>query len=203
MAALLSCNREVRCAHYSTPHQRSVCRVAMFRPHFGRRCRSRGGRVLFDASRGRSARLHRSIEGDGWAFCLLGDVFWKTARCGLLRGFKLVRLRSMCGWDTGGCFRCVWGAVRGDGMRYDWDDAKSSLNEKNHGVPLEFAVALWEHRVVTLPSRRKGEKRMLSIGRIAGEYWTVVWVRRGDARRLISARRSTVRERSLYDRNDF
>lgn len=87
-------------------------------------------------------------------------------------------------------------------MRYEWDASKSEANEEKHGVPLSFAAQLWEGRVVTLPSPRKGEARKLSIGRISGEYWSVVWEPRGDARRLISARLSTPRERSVYDRYD-
>ena len=87
-------------------------------------------------------------------------------------------------------------------MRFDWDEAKSELNEAKHGVPLEFGCEIWDGRVVTLLSRRNGEMRKLSIGRVRGEYWSVVWEDRGETRRLISVRLSTAKERSCYDRND-
>lgn len=87
-------------------------------------------------------------------------------------------------------------------MEFEWDDTKNEINEAKHGVPLSFAREIWEGRVVTFSSPRKGEDRKLSIGRISGEYWTVVWQPRGEARRLISARLSTPKERSEYDRND-
>ena len=70
-------------------------------------------------------------------------------------------------------------------------------------MPLRFGTDLWSDEVVTLSSPRKGEKRKLSIGRISGEYWTVVWEPRGSARRLISVRLSTAKERSYYDQHRY
>ena len=87
-------------------------------------------------------------------------------------------------------------------MHFEWDSEKSAANEEKHGADFWFACELWNDRVVTFPSRRNGESRKLSIGRIAGEYWTVIWEDRNETRRIISARRATPKERSLYDRND-
>ena len=87
-------------------------------------------------------------------------------------------------------------------MEFDWDEAKSEINEAKHGVPLSFVCEMWNDRVVTFSSPRNGEDRKLSIGRIGGEYWAVVWQPRGGVRRLISARLATPRERSEYDRNN-
>lgn len=88
-------------------------------------------------------------------------------------------------------------------MRFEWDENKSEANEINHGVPLEFGCALWDSRVVTLRSNRKGEQRKISFGMIGGECWAVVWEDKGDVRRLISARLATKKERSFYDKNDI
>ena len=87
-------------------------------------------------------------------------------------------------------------------MHFEWDEKKNASNEEKHGVPLSFGCALWDSRVVTFSSRRKGEARKLSIGRIGGEYWSAIWEPREDAVRLISVRLATPKERSCYDRND-
>ncbi len=87
-------------------------------------------------------------------------------------------------------------------MYFEWDAKKSATNETKHGASFLFACDLWKDRVVTFPSNRKGERRKLSIGRIMGEYWTVIWEDRGEVRRIISARRATPSERSLYDSNN-
>lgn len=86
-------------------------------------------------------------------------------------------------------------------MRFDWDESKSEANREKHGVDFAFVVSLWDSPVLTSVSNRKGERRRLSIGRIGGEYWTVIWEPRDGATRIISARLSTPKERSCYDRN--
>ena len=86
-------------------------------------------------------------------------------------------------------------------MIFEFDPLKSAANENKHGVPLCFGEELWDDVVVTLPSPRSGEDRRLSLGLISGEHWSVVWAPRGDARRLISVRQSTEKERAYYDRH--
>ena len=85
-------------------------------------------------------------------------------------------------------------------MRFEWDENESVANEEKHGVPLSSGCAMWDSRLVTLSSRRKGEDRKLSIGLVNGEYWSAVWEPRNGAVRLISVRLSTSKERSCYDR---
>ncbi len=87
-------------------------------------------------------------------------------------------------------------------MRFEWDENKSIANEEKHGVPLSFGCAIWNARLATFSSRRKGEDRKLSIGIVNGEYWSAIWTQRDDAVRLISVRLSTLGERSCYDRHN-
>ena len=87
-------------------------------------------------------------------------------------------------------------------MVFEWDGQKSLANEAKHGVGLDFGCYLWDGRVVTLRSPKKGEGRRLSIGLIGGEYWVAIWKPSGDSRRLISVRLATPKERSFYDRNN-
>lgn len=88
-------------------------------------------------------------------------------------------------------------------MDYEWDWRKSRDNETKHGVSFMYAIDIWLNWVLTMPSRRKGENRKLSIGVIAGEYWTVIGESKGESRRIISARRSTIKEMARYDRNNI
>lgn len=47
---------------------------------------------------------------------------------------------------------------------------KSRDNEAKHGVSFMYVIDIWLNWVLTMPSRRKGENRKLSIEVIAGEY---------------------------------
>jgi uncharacterized protein len=89
-------------------------------------------------------------------------------------------------------------------MIVDFDPAKDAANRVKHGVPLAFGVRVFadgEH--IVLPSLRPvdGEDRYKAIGMIEGSLWTAVYVRRGEAVRMISARRSNAGEQRDYDRD--
>ena len=84
---------------------------------------------------------------------------------------------------------------------FDWDPGKSAINEAKHGLTLASASAVWAGPVVILPSKHPGEPRHLAIGLIEGLHWTVVFARRGDRLRLISARRSRENEKTLFNRH--
>ena len=73
-------------------------------------------------------------------------------------------------------------------MDFEFDPRKSRSNLKKHGIDFDEATEF------------KGERRLLGMGRLSGEYWSVIYTRRGDRVRIISVRRSTPRERSFYDK---
>jgi len=74
---------------------------------------------------------------------------------------------------------------------FEWDPRKASQNRRKHGIEFTTATLIWEGLVLErIDSRRDyGEIRVL----------TVVYTRRANARRLISARRANSRETSLYE----
>lgn len=88
-------------------------------------------------------------------------------------------------------------------MDYERDWRKSRDNETKQGVSFMYVIDIWLNWVLTMPSRRKGESRKLSTGIIAGEYWTAIGESKGESRRIISARRSTIKEMARYDRNNI
>jgi uncharacterized DUF497 family protein len=85
-------------------------------------------------------------------------------------------------------------------LKFDWDSAKNTGNEAKHGLGLASATSIWNGPFVTLPSKNPIELRHLAIGIIEGRHWTVVFTHRGDAIRLISARRSRENEKAIYEK---
>ncbi len=86
-------------------------------------------------------------------------------------------------------------------MQFEWDEEKAALNEKKHGVPFPFAtrVFLDENRLEWADTRQPyGEPRWITVGLIEGFEITVAFALRGDAIRLISARKATRHEREDY-----
>jgi hypothetical protein len=53
--------------------------------------------------------------------------------------------------------------------------------------------------LIDAPARTEDEPRFLAVGRIDGRHWSAVFVRRGEAIRLISVRRSRRQEMDHYE----
>lgn len=85
-------------------------------------------------------------------------------------------------------------------MIFEFDPRKSEANRLKHGVDFDEAQRLWDDddRVMVIASY-PDERRFLTVGMIDGKPWTAIWTERGDAIRIISARRSRREEASLYD----
>jgi uncharacterized protein len=83
---------------------------------------------------------------------------------------------------------------------FEFDPAKSAANREKHGIDFEAVQALWaDARRLEIPARTLGEARWALIGRIGARHWTVIFTRRGDRLRLISARRARKEEIALYE----
>ena len=85
-------------------------------------------------------------------------------------------------------------------MRILWDKDKARINEEKHGVTFEEAAEVLSGDYIEFESNANGEKRMRAVTRIRGEYLTVVYARRGETKRIISARHSSQKERQQYER---
>ena len=83
---------------------------------------------------------------------------------------------------------------------FEYDEAKSISNAEKHGIDFEEAQELWDGPHFATPMEFKGERRYSVVGKIQGVCWTVIATNRGKRIRIISARRSTRREASYYDR---
>jgi hypothetical protein len=88
-------------------------------------------------------------------------------------------------------------------MHFEWDPEKARANRAKHGVSFEEAMrAFLDPLSVTIldPDHSESEARFVLIGQSpSGRLLVVVHTDRGDAIRLISARRATRRERRTYE----
>lgn len=88
-------------------------------------------------------------------------------------------------------------------LKFEWDKAKAIANASKHGVSFEEAASIFgDSLAITFPDpdHSEGEKRMLTFG-VSQEdrLLAVVHAERGRAIRIISARKTTRRERGIYE----
>jgi uncharacterized protein len=81
----------------------------------------------------------------------------------------------------------------------EWDEAKRLKNLKRRGLDFVDADLIFDGRpVATAPSRRNNEDRFVSTAAIDANFYTVVWMWRGDNQRIISFRRASRGEERNY-----
>lgn len=83
-------------------------------------------------------------------------------------------------------------------MEIEFDPAKSAANHKKHGLSLGQAKQLWEVPAVVIRARTVGEERYMIMGLLSQKLYSAIFTVRGEAVRLISARRSHRKEEKLY-----
>ena len=88
------------------------------------------------------------------------------------------------------------------GPPFEWDAAKDALNASKHCVSFEEAVEVFvdhKHADFDASHPQDGERRRKAVGMIGGRLFTVVYTVRGQAIRIISARRANAYEVRRYD----
>lgn len=89
-------------------------------------------------------------------------------------------------------------------MQYQWDPHKATTNLHKHGIEFADSVAVFEDDfALVMSDDHPDEERFVVIGRDAlGRVLIVVFMYRDEATiRIISARRTTARERREYEVN--
>ena len=86
-------------------------------------------------------------------------------------------------------------------MRVEWDAAKEAVNFRKHGVDFAGAWSVFDDVfAITIPDESSAEERFMTLGVDAlGRVIVVVYTWRGEAVRIISARKATRRERRQYE----
>jgi uncharacterized DUF497 family protein len=86
-------------------------------------------------------------------------------------------------------------------LEFSWDEAKREwvLAERKIDF-LRLAQELFDGRtVLTAPARKeKDEERFLTIGRVRGKFFALIWTHREAKMRLITARRARHAEEKQY-----
>lgn len=84
---------------------------------------------------------------------------------------------------------------------FEWDEVKREANLVKHGVDFVDAVEVFADplRIERIDTRREyREGRRQVIGRVGDQVVFVVYTLRGEARRVISARKASRDERRAY-----
>jgi uncharacterized protein len=84
---------------------------------------------------------------------------------------------------------------------FEWDENKNRQNRRAHRIDFETAALIWQGFVVERPDDRfeYGEDRIITFGAVGDRVLEVTYTWRGEARRLISARKATKDEREAYE----
>lgn len=86
---------------------------------------------------------------------------------------------------------------------FDFDPAKSKINQAKHGIDFETAQKLWlDPSRIELEARSDGEPRRATVARIGRKIWFAVFTLRDEKIRLISVRRARRKEEAIYEKDD-
>ena len=85
-------------------------------------------------------------------------------------------------------------------MKFEYDESKNSLNIEKHGINFIQAQEIWKDEmmlevILDFPN----EARYMCIGKVNKKYWTAIMTYRNETIRLISVRRSRVKEIKHYE----
>lgn len=86
-------------------------------------------------------------------------------------------------------------------VEFEWDEAKRAEIYEKHGVDLLEAALIFENDVFEKEDTRRdyGEKRMIALGMVDSEVYIVVYTKRNDVYRLITAWKGGRNDRERYE----
>jgi uncharacterized DUF497 family protein len=81
---------------------------------------------------------------------------------------------------------------------FEWDDQKRELNLAKHGIDFDSAIEVFHGPIMLGRSDRNSEERWTALGYSGDRLILVVFTRRTDVIRIISARRARKNEEREY-----
>jgi len=88
-------------------------------------------------------------------------------------------------------------------VHFEWDSAKAAKSLRKHRILFEEAVSVFYDPLAVTgadPDHSEAEDRLITFGvSSAGRLLVVSHMERGEAMRIISARRATPQERHIYE----
>ena len=84
-------------------------------------------------------------------------------------------------------------------MDFSWEETKRLHTLADRGLDFADAAYVFDGRqVVHQPTPRNDEDRLKSTARTKGNFYTVVWLWRGERRHIVSMRRAHAQEIRKY-----
>ena len=69
-------------------------------------------------------------------------------------------------------------------MKFEWDDVKSRVNRKKHGIDFETARDIWlDEDRIEIEAPHPVENRNIIIAQLHGKLWTAVYTMRSNVSR--------------------
>jgi uncharacterized DUF497 family protein len=91
-------------------------------------------------------------------------------------------------------------------LTFEWDQIKSEINERKHGIPFEEAKTVFNDPfsiTINDPDHSDEEFRYIDIGLSSKNRFLVVWyTERNENIRIIGCRKATKSERKIYEQRD-
>ena len=90
--------------------------------------------------------------------------------------------------------------INKDGRIFEWDDEKNKINQIKHHISFQTAVKVFDdehHMIISDDEHSLYEDRYIIIGKVKNIVF-VVYTERNNAKRIISARIATDKERNAY-----
>jgi uncharacterized DUF497 family protein len=81
---------------------------------------------------------------------------------------------------------------------FEWDDQKREFNLAKHSIDFDSAVEVFHGPIILRRSDRNNEERWTALGYSDNRLIVVVFTRRADVIRIISARRARKNEERAY-----
>lgn len=81
---------------------------------------------------------------------------------------------------------------------FEWDEDKNRLNLAKHGIDFDDAIRVFDDPVLLYRSDRNHEERWVAIGKSNNHVIAVIFTRRSDVIRIISARAARKNEKESY-----
>lgn len=81
---------------------------------------------------------------------------------------------------------------------FEWDPRKSATNLVKHGIDFDDAQEIFYGPIILRASKRDNEERWIAIGKSYDVIISVIFTRRGEAIRIISARHPRKNEERAY-----
>jgi len=81
---------------------------------------------------------------------------------------------------------------------FEWDELKSEANLIKHGILFDDASDIFYEPVILYPSDRNHEERWVAVGALEDRLIAVIFTRRANVIRIISARRARKHEERAY-----